>query len=242
MHFMIKSRLQSFFLSNKPRVENRQRDLVGLGLVKWRCESLFDKACLNILRTKNITWVGVEPSMEHNNKAGIWGDNKAGIGEDNKVGIGRNDKAGIRRRDKAGREKDNKVGTERQDKIDTRGDNKVGTKRQNKTGIGKNYKISIEGRNKVGTGEDNKADTEGRDNKASIEKQNNKKVTKLLARACHIRVERLLYYTFFLAMHSNFFLVSTFSQFIIDWSLSLSLIANSGLSVTLINRDVPSSR
>lgn len=57
--------------------------------------------CLNILKTKDIRWVGARPSIKRDNKMGKRKDNKINIEEDNKASIGRNNKIGKKKDDKA---------------------------------------------------------------------------------------------------------------------------------------------
>lgn len=61
-----KSCLDLLFLGNKPRVGNEQKSFVGL--VEQQRKHLSDKACLNILRAKNIRWIRVWLSTKQDNK------------------------------------------------------------------------------------------------------------------------------------------------------------------------------
>lgn len=116
MNAMSKNCLHLVFSGNKPRVGNRQRS--SRGLVKWRCKALFDKTCLNILRAKDVRWVGAGLNIE-------W-DNKAGIRKNNKAGIRRVLKLGIERDKKTDAKGDNKVGIGRDNNASTQRDNQAG--------------------------------------------------------------------------------------------------------------------
>lgn len=106
MNAVLKSYFQLPFSDNGPRVRNKWRGSVGLGLVNWWPKNSSNKACLNILRTENIRCIRARLSKKQDNKMGTRGDNGVDTGRDNKVGIGKDDKLGIRRLD-------NKSGTRR---------------------------------------------------------------------------------------------------------------------------------
>ena len=76
MNAVSKSHLQSLFSGNGPRIGNGQRSSGGLGLVDWRLNDLSDKACLNVLRTEDVSRVGAGPSTEQDANAGKGRDNK----------------------------------------------------------------------------------------------------------------------------------------------------------------------
>lgn len=65
-------------------------------------------------------------------------------------------------------------------------------------------------------------------------RQDNKEDIKLVVKD-YIRVWKLLCHAFFKAVYSNSFLIFLTMESIINWLLSIDLIANSGLLVTSIN-------
>ena len=83
--------------------------------------------------------------------------------------------------------------------------------------------------------QNNKVDTEKQDNTAIPD---NKRAAERVAKTCYIEGQKLLHHTFFLAMYLNSFLIFSFLESVIGLPLSSSSIANSYLSVMLINHSV----
>ena len=82
---MLKNHLQLVFLGKKLRAGKKQRNSARLELVKRWHKDLSDKTHLNVLKAKNVRWVGGQPSIERNDKASIRGNNTADIKKDDKL-------------------------------------------------------------------------------------------------------------------------------------------------------------
>ena len=126
MNVMSKSRLQSLFFDNRPRIGKGQRGFRGLGLVDRRPKRSSDKTRLNVLRAKDISQVRAQLSIEQDNDASTLGANETHTRRDNKVGTEKQD-------DKVGTGgQDNKASIEGQD------NNRIGDPGQDdKPGTGK---------------------------------------------------------------------------------------------------------
>lgn len=108
------------FLSNGPRVENRQRD--SIRLVEWWRKSSSDHACLNFVRAEDVTWVRVVPSTRQDDKVVGFLEWETEAGTANlaaRVRIG-DDEVSSKRDDKA---RDNETATRRDNAAGTKWDN-----------------------------------------------------------------------------------------------------------------------
>ncbi len=188
MNAVSKSRLQSLFSGNGPRVGNGQRGSTGLGLVNWRPKGSSNKSCLNVLRAEDVRRVGAGPSTKQDDEAGIGRDDKAGTRGDNKADIGRDIKPGTG-------EPDDKPGTGGQDK---------------KPGIrGQDNKLGIGGRDGDGVGDPR------RDNGVGTGGQGDKGAAEPAVRAFYTRAQRLSHRIFLLAARSDTFLAFSSSESVI---------------------------